>query len=240
MDSKQAPPKQNLELDPELLGHDPELASTVESLKRPRPTSADQRGSLDDEPPMPSSDRGPVSSRGLDSPNPPDARALVGLPSGFIIRALPIYGALGGRLRIGLLGGVLIATLGASAVAWGMVYLLEPSAFTKAPAAEPRVVSRPDLERGRVSPVFSSIEDDRAAPAATAMSAVAPSASPVSSAALERLAQHRVVAQVRSLPKPTGEAATKVVGNKPDTSAVASHDRLPMAAPAPERKAWFE
>lgn len=217
MDPTAAPPK-DLGLDPELLGHDPELASTVESLKKPRTAPALAR----------------QGSR----------RASPGLPSGFVIRALPIYGAIRRRLPWTLLGAVSLAIIGANTVAWGMVYLLRPSAFGKAAPAGRASAPSPSspLAVGREQPaMLSALAPGKLEPGAPPVPHTAgPAAGSVTTPGPDGsgpVAPRR--APSRAHPSPPEHTTTEVVASEPAGGATSVRGAS-GATGKTERKPWFE
>lgn len=208
----------NLRLDPELLGHDPELATTVESLRH-APDGADASGSRPDE-------AAPLSPRRVSSPESRDSSPVI-VPSGFVTRALPVTEvAPGPRLPWkGLMAAGLLCIVCASGVAWGMVYLLEPSVFAK----EPRSPSSHVVSGERAPGTTARGEPTRAAVAS------APPAASASAPAFVALAPSHPSLAVGSVP---AARRTKSVA-----AGSAAEDLAPSpeaATVSPEKKPWFE
>jgi hypothetical protein len=119
-----------LKLDSELVGHDQELASTVDALQGSLPPG---RRSDPTAPTLYEMERAEIPARPASPPR---------LPSGFFTRALPKFDAPGGLPWRSLLIVGLFTVLGSTALAWGTVFLVKPAAFAKAPPSPPSASAR--------------------------------------------------------------------------------------------------
>jgi len=222
-------PAHELKLDPELLGHDHELASAVQLLERQATLRAGSMGVAVHRTIAVGPGPAPVgSARSEDDESSPDAPRGARLPSGFFTRALPMYGTLAERARLPLRAFLVVGAVTVSlstAVAWGMVYLLKPGAFSRtsptAPSARiesPRVLTSTPLAIARPASVEGTtvVTQVRAEPPET-----------TTPSELEHVTEQNVTGRTARV-RPHG---LPVVA--PATTAAASTSQ-------PGRKAWFE
>jgi hypothetical protein len=233
MDSTKERPDE-LTLDPELLGHDPELASAVRSLQHAahaRPDPGTSGVPHPREPSSPSNDGRFVSRR----------------PSGFLTRALPLYWSLPAHRRVpwkALLVAASVAVVFASVVAWAMVYLLRPNAFRN-PGGR-GAASAPETRPPAAAHERTATASAQPLPAPTAL--VSPDPSPEAAdpeRAREGSEGHRAAPETlarrvsKAAPRPKPDSSASVAGAEPPAAASAPGD-VPVPAPQPKRRTWFE